>query len=87
MQNPLEMLMSQRIHRPGGTAVTTAYQSETADALSRPDQVREHSAVLASMEFLGPATLVGLDYEAASHARLAVKSQIDIVRDYLILTG
>jgi RHS repeat-associated protein len=58
---------------PGGSAVTTAYQSETADALSRPDQIRENSAVLASMEFLGLATPVGLDYEAASHARLTMK--------------
>jgi hypothetical protein len=73
MQKPLEMLISQRIHRPGGTAVTTAYQSETADALSRPDQIRENSAVLSSMEFLGLATLVGLDYEAAFHARLTMK--------------
>jgi RHS repeat-associated protein len=52
---------------PDGTVITTAYTSAQAGFLSRPDQIKEISTVLAGMRHLGLRTLVGQKYDAASN--------------------
>lgn len=52
---------------PDGTVITTAYTSAQAGFLSRLDQIKESSAVLAGMNYLGLVTLVGQKYDAASN--------------------
>jgi RHS repeat-associated protein len=58
----------------GSTTITTAYTGTQANDLSRPDQVKEGGGIIASMRFLGLGTLVGLDYEAASHVELTYEN-------------
>ncbi len=65
------------ITSPDGTIIATGYSTEMADALSRPDQVRDESVgptELASMKFLGLGTLVDLRYAAASGARWTMRN-------------
>src|SRR5690606_9167016 len=51
---------------PNGTALSIAYDSALADALSRPDALKESSTTLASFAFLGLDTLIRQRYAAAS---------------------
>ena len=52
---------------PDGTVITTAYTSGQAGFLSRPDQVKEGSTVIASMRYLGLGVQIGLKYDGVTY--------------------
>lgn len=60
-------IRSTGITYPDGTIISTSYTSTQAGFLSRPDQVKEGSTVVASMRYLGLRTQVGLKYDQASN--------------------
>jgi RHS repeat-associated protein len=54
----------------GTTTITTAYVSTAADALSRPDALKEGSATLCTYRYLGAGVFIGVKYDAASDVEL-----------------
>ena len=62
------------VKSPSAISINTAYSSSQADALSRPDQIKEGTSVLASMKFLGLGTLVELNLDGASNALWTMKN-------------
>lgn len=52
---------------PDGTVITTAYTSGQAGFLSRPDQIKEGSTVVASMRYLGLGVQIGLKYDGVTY--------------------
>ena len=55
---------------PNGTAITTAYGGTIADAISRPDAVKESTTTLASFAYLGLGTLVDQKVRCRHQRRL-----------------
>ena len=54
----------------GTTTITTAYLGTDADALSRPDALKEGSDTLCSYRYLGSGVFIGVKYDAASDVEL-----------------
>ncbi len=52
------------------TTITIAYDGTTADALSRPDTLKEGGTTLWSYRYLGSGVVVGVKYDAASNVEL-----------------
>ena len=52
------------------TTITTEYGGAAADALSRPDALKEGSATLCSYRYLGAGVFIGVKYDAASDVEL-----------------
>lgn len=59
---------------PDSTVITTAYTGTQASAISRPDQIKEGTSVVASYAYLGLGTVVDLNYDAASNAHLTMQN-------------
>jgi RHS repeat-associated protein len=62
------------IINPDGSSITTGYSTAMASALSRPDQIKEGSSVLATLKYLGLGTLVELKYQSAANAMLTMEN-------------
>ena len=54
----------------GTTIITTAYIGTDADALSRPDALKEGGDPLCSYRYLGAGVFIGVKYDAASDVEL-----------------
>ncbi len=50
--------------------ITIAYDGTTADALSRPDALKEGGTTLCSYRYLGSGVVIGVKYDAASNIEL-----------------
>ena len=66
----------------GLTTIVTAYEGEAANALSRPDALKESSTSLATYRYLGLATAVGVTYPAASGVAWSLDTTVSGVKDY-----
>ncbi len=53
----------------GTTTITTAYDGTDADALSRPDALKEGGTTLCSYRYLGSGMIIGVKYDAASNVK------------------
>ena len=62
------------ITSPNNTALTIAYNSAMASALSRPDALKEGATTLASFKYLGLETPVSLKYDAAGSAEWTMRN-------------
>jgi RHS repeat-associated protein len=51
----------------GTTTITTAYDGTDADALSRPDALKEGGTTLCSYRYLGSSVAISVKYDAASN--------------------
>jgi RHS repeat-associated protein len=51
----------------GTTTITTAYGGTAADALSRPDALKEGGTTLCSYRYLGSGMIIGVKYDAAGN--------------------
>jgi RHS repeat-associated protein len=58
----------------GATTITTAYDGAAADALSRPDALKEGTATLCSYRYLGSGMVIGVKYDAASDVELTYEN-------------
>jgi RHS repeat-associated protein len=58
----------------GTTEITTAYLGTAADALSRPDALKEDTTTLCSYRYLGIGVFVGVKYDAASNVELTYEA-------------
>lgn len=54
----------------GTTVIGIAYEGTAADALSRPDALKEGTATLCTYRYLGGGIVIGVKYDAASNVEL-----------------
>jgi RHS repeat-associated protein len=67
---------------PTSTVISTAYDGEMANALSRPDAIKQAGSALSTYRYLGLGTAVGITYPAASDVAWSLDTTVSGVKDY-----